>query len=213
MDTKILEKIGLSKNESISYLTLLKIGTSTSGELIKRANLNSGRIYDTLESLKNKGLVSENNINNIRNFTASSPKELLNLIEIKKNEINDTQEKIKKIIPELDKLRTLQIVEPKSIVYTGFNGFKTAVDEATKTLKENDEVLTFGIRSQKSDLINKFWQRWTKFTEGKNLTKKYIFTEKGDHYEKTKALNKSEIKFLNVDTPLFLLMYLVKRLY
>ena len=33
MDTKILEKIGLTKNEGLVYLALLKTGTSKTGEI------------------------------------------------------------------------------------------------------------------------------------------------------------------------------------
>src|SRR3989344_4179059 len=70
METETLEKIGLTKNESIVYLTLVKSGTIKTAEILKKSGLNSGRIYDTLESLKHKGLISESNINGVKHFTA-----------------------------------------------------------------------------------------------------------------------------------------------
>ena len=54
MDTRVLEHIGLTHNESIVYLTLIKEGTSKSGEILKNSGLNSGKIYEILESLKKK---------------------------------------------------------------------------------------------------------------------------------------------------------------
>ena len=37
MELKLLEKIGLTHNESIVYLTLLQIGTSKTGAILKRS--------------------------------------------------------------------------------------------------------------------------------------------------------------------------------
>src|SRR3990167_9727851 len=76
METETLEKIGLTKNESIVYLTLVKSGTIKTAKILKKSGLNSGRIYDTLESLKHKGLISESNINGVKHFTASPPNQL-----------------------------------------------------------------------------------------------------------------------------------------
>jgi len=76
MESETLEKIGLTKNESIVYLTLVKSGSIKTAEILKKSGLNSGRIYDTLESLKHKGLISESNINGVKHFTASPPNQL-----------------------------------------------------------------------------------------------------------------------------------------
>jgi sugar-specific transcriptional regulator TrmB len=72
MEEKSLEKIGLTKNETKVYLALLKIGTSKVGEILKESKLNSGKIYEVINSLEQKGLVSESTINNVKHFTATS---------------------------------------------------------------------------------------------------------------------------------------------
>ena len=58
MDTQYLERIGLTRNESIIYTSMLKTGTSTTGKILNASGINSGKIYEILEGLKNKGLVS-----------------------------------------------------------------------------------------------------------------------------------------------------------
>jgi len=73
IEPETLENVGLTKNESIVYLTLLRIGTAKTGEILNKSHLNSGKIYEILESLKEEGLVSESIINNIRHFTAAPP--------------------------------------------------------------------------------------------------------------------------------------------
>ena len=84
MDTKPLEKIGLTRNESLVYLTLLRLGVSRTGEILKKSQLNSGKIYEILESLKVKGLASESVINNVKHFAAAPPKQILEYVESKK---------------------------------------------------------------------------------------------------------------------------------
>ena len=49
MKLELLEKIGLTRNESLVYITLLKLGTSKTGNILKQSNLNSGKIYEILE--------------------------------------------------------------------------------------------------------------------------------------------------------------------
>ena len=88
METETLEKIGLTKNESIVYLTLVKSGSIKTAEILKKSGLNSGRIYDTLESLKHKGLVSESSINGVKHFTASPPDQLKDYFQQRLNQLN-----------------------------------------------------------------------------------------------------------------------------
>ena len=63
-----LKKIGLTDYESRIYLALLDIGEGTSGDVIKKAEIHTGKIYEILESLKNKGLISEITKNNIKQY-------------------------------------------------------------------------------------------------------------------------------------------------
>ncbi len=199
MDQKSLESIGLTQNESKIYLALIELGSSTTGEIIKKSAFKSGRIYEILESLKEKGLISETIVDGTRIFTASSPKELLQFNDKKKKEILENEKKIKELIPVLNEIRNQTLQEPRTMVYTGFKGFQTAVHEATETLKKGDEVLTFGIRSEKSEKINLFWQNWTR--NNPKVETRYIFTDKKQHYRKTKSIKKTNIKFLQADTP------------
>ena len=85
---QILEKIGLTKNEVKIYLKLLELGLTTSGAIIKKTGIHNSKVYDGLERLANKGLVTHVIISNIKNFKAVSPDRLLDFLEDKKNNIN-----------------------------------------------------------------------------------------------------------------------------
>ena len=207
MEPKILESIGLTKNESIVYLTLSKIGTSKVGELLKNSNLNSGRIYETLDSLENKGLVSESVINHVRHFTAAPPSRLFEYLNRKKEKIESEEKEIQTIIPQLETLRKISKKEVKAVTYTGFNGFKTAVNEATDSLNEKEEIVSMGISKIPEKKFNIFWKQWYAKIKRKKLRVREIFSKKDDYYNEFKKMPNTDARFLPAITPVAVDVY------
>lgn len=52
-----LQKLGLTKYESLAYITLLKLGPSKATEVTKESGIPHTRVYDVLSSLHRKGFV------------------------------------------------------------------------------------------------------------------------------------------------------------
>src|SRR3989344_1016124 len=184
MVLKELEKIGLTKNESVVYQTLLQLGTSKTGEILKKSGLNSGKIYEILESLKVKGLLSESIINNVKYFTAAPPVQILEYIKDKKEELEQEESIVKSAIPELEKLRNITTKETKSVTYTGLRGIKTAADEALDSMQPNEDILAMGVTELKDGNFNEFWERWQTQRINKKISQKMIFSEKSQYYKK-----------------------------
>jgi len=201
MDTQILEHAGLTKNESKTYLTLLKEGTLKSGEILKSSGLNSGKIYEILDSLKKKGLVSESIINNIKHYTAAPPQQVLEYLKKQKKEIEKDELKIKAALPELEKLRETKTKEIKAITYTGLRGIKTAADESLESLKPNQEILAMGITERKEEKFNEFWKQWSTRRIQKRISAKHIFSESGDYSDYFKKMKFTKVKVLKGLTP------------
>ncbi len=142
-----LRKIGLTDYETKVYLSLLEIGEGTSGDIIKKAKLKTGKIYEILESLKDKGLISEVKKNNIRHYSATEPKRIYDYLNIKKKELEKTEKDISIIMPLLlEKTKSVNKKTMKIEVYTGFEGFKTAFSKEINKYSKNTEVLVFGIQ-------------------------------------------------------------------
>ena len=76
---KSLEKLGLNKKESDVYLALLNQGKSQAGPIIKATALHRMQVYEAMEALKNRGLVSISQEKTIQFFEANSPKVLVDL--------------------------------------------------------------------------------------------------------------------------------------
>ncbi len=201
MDTKVLEDIGLTHNESIVYLTLLREGTSKSGGILKNSGLNSGKIYEILDSLKKKGLASESIINNIKHYTAAPPSQILEYLDKQKEELEKDEQAIKGAIPELEKIRERKTKEIKAVTYIGLRGIKTAADEALDSMKKDEEILAMGVTEKKDKKFNEFWISWTERRIKKKIIAKHIFSEKSDYLKIFKKMKYTKVKVLDGLTP------------
>jgi sugar-specific transcriptional regulator TrmB len=58
MDEKLLQEIGLAPTEISVYTALLKTGSAKVGVLIREVSLHRSRVYEAINRLIEKGLVS-----------------------------------------------------------------------------------------------------------------------------------------------------------
>lgn len=201
MESAVLEKAGLTKNESRTYLALLSGGTLKVSDILRKSGLNSGKIYEILEALKSKGLVSESNINKVRFFTASPPSEILEYIERQEQEISERKELIKKELPRLEKSRKEYFKETKAITYVGMKGLKTAAYEALASMKPGEEIASMGITGFKDEKINAFWKAFVAKRLEKKVFARHIFSEKGRFFEEFQKVPLQESRVLPSITP------------
>ncbi|MEK6924606.1 MAG: helix-turn-helix domain-containing protein [Nanoarchaeota archaeon] len=162
MDIKTLQTIDLTEGEAKVYLALLKTGSTTTGSLISSSGVSRSKVYDVLERLKQKGLVTEVTKENTRYFEGSDPKRIIDYLESKKRDISEKIEDSKKIVFDLNKLKNSELEKQEAKVYTGIEGLRTIYNEILDELSKGGEYLAFGmgdleISSPKvKELIHKF---------------------------------------------------------
>ena len=93
-NVETLVQCGLTKNEAKVYLALLKVGTGTAIELTKQSYVHRVNVYDALERLRGKGLISTIFQGKKRIYEAANPQQLLQLIKGKEEQLNQ-------ILPQL----------------------------------------------------------------------------------------------------------------
>lgn len=130
----LLSKIGLTKNEIKVYTALLKLGSALAGEITSFSGVHRRNVYDAVERLIEKGLVSFVIINNRKWFKAADPSRLLFFIEEQKNKLDNIKTSIAKIVPQL---RALPILKEKQDVlyFKGKEGVKTVFEDILETGK------------------------------------------------------------------------------
>lgn len=173
MIRKALQKIGLTEGESQVYEALVELGLSSTGAITKKANIASSKVYEVLQRLQNKGLVSYVIKNGVRYYDATPPERLVDFLEEKKDGIEKAQEDIKKIIPKIELKRKLAGEKNEIIVYTGKEGPKIALKEVGETAKKGIEVVGFG--TDEDDYLKLFPAQLKDYVE---QAKKYKIKER-----------------------------------
>ena len=175
MDAKdVLEQAGLSGNEVKVYLTLLNIGSALAGEITKKSGVNRTNVYDSLERLTEKGLVSYVIEANRKYFQAASPERITKYLEEKEKEIENKRNKVEQILPELEKRRKLNKEPQEATIYKGKRGLKSVAEDV---LKEK-ELLAFGAEGKFADLFTHYFEQWNLKRSNAKIPVKVIFNEK-----------------------------------
>lgn len=126
-------QIGLTKNETEVYLCLLQLEESLAGDISKETKISRTYIYDTIEKLMQKGLVSYVIRNGKRYYRAAPPNKIIDYLK-------DREAKINLILPELLALHKPLIKKPIVEVYDGPEGMKNIYTIMFK-LKPRDWLL------------------------------------------------------------------------
>lgn len=135
---KELKEFGLTDNEVTIYLTLLKSGPAKPADIAQQTGLSRAYIYDSLQRLEEKQIVSSITINEKKHFQAISPK-------ILKEIATQRLEKIQSIIPKLQKIKEETKEEARVELHKGKYIYKVLLNDIISTLKKGGEVLIFGI--------------------------------------------------------------------
>ncbi|MFH1802061.1 MAG: helix-turn-helix domain-containing protein [archaeon] len=146
MIESVLEEIGLTKNEIRVYLSLLELGETKTGEILRHSGINSGKIYEILDSLKKKGLVSEIKKAGVLCFSPANPKRVISYLEEKKSIITNQETNYQKILPQLLEKVNLKKSKLAIEIFTGLKGMKTAFAKELEFGK-NETLYVFGIAS------------------------------------------------------------------
>lgn len=202
----ILAEIGLTKSEIAVYLALLKIGSSTTGPIIKMASISSGKAYPILDKLIKKGLVTYSIISGMKYYQAKDPEKLIDYLDEKEKILIKKKEDLKKILPALKADYEKKKSVPRAEIYEGVKGFKSFYDFALKELKENETIYVMGIPREANEKFQAFLLEWNKERIKKKVHMKILFNsdckKEGKLREKMKL---TEVRYMDseLETPVW----------
>ncbi|MBN1156402.1 TrmB family transcriptional regulator [Candidatus Woesearchaeota archaeon] len=195
MNTDILTELGFSENDIKIYLTLLKSGSATAYELSKETGIYRAHVYDKLEHLMNKGLVTFVHIGSVRTFRATHPTKLNEFVMERKQKLEEQQNKLKKFLPELENIMAKQTGETVVEVFKGKEGLKFLLKDVIKTGKE---VLISGVEeSRYSEFSMIYMKRYFREIKTKKIRERVITSSRKEVYIFDKKLaSTTEYKFI-----------------
>jgi sugar-specific transcriptional regulator TrmB len=176
MNPAMLHDIGLTDSESKVYLALLELGDSTRGDIVQRSGVAGSKIYDLLERLREKGLVSIYSKDKVKHFRPANPKQLLHYLEEKKVDIATAEKEVHTMLPAL--LATfLESKEEEEVeVFTGLKGFEIIFREQVETLQPGEtNYVIGGTRGEDEAAVLAFFKKIHILREQKKIKTRMLF--------------------------------------
>jgi len=136
MYSEILSELGLAKNESFIYITLVKFGGLPVATIALKSGVHRRNVYDSMQRLIERGLVYEEVGNKENVYFAVDPNKLLEMVEEKRS-------KVESLMPELLKQFKSSMSEQSIAVYSGIEGVKNYLRHMER---ENKEIYLYGVR-------------------------------------------------------------------
>jgi HTH-type transcriptional regulator, sugar sensing transcriptional regulator len=177
-----LIELGLTKNESKIYLTLIQKGKQKASKIVEFSNIGSGKIYEILDSMQKKGFISKTKINNVKHFQASPPTKIKELIKEKQKSLDTIKQKAESLIPNLNKLYSKHEEDSKTELHKEDQGLKSALNEILKNISPREKVLVIGASSEgRTEYVNNLWFNFTnKLIKEKKGNMQIILSDKAE---------------------------------
>ncbi len=145
MQTKaLLRRIGLGKNETDIYLSLLESGPGTVSDIARQTGLHRPIVYKHLPSLKEQGLVTVSKKGERAVFVAESPERLEKLLD-------DARAQLLAVLPELSASFQSNGKRPTVKTLDGKKGIRFVFDDLVRTLKRGDTFYRYSSARQSRD--------------------------------------------------------------
>lgn len=170
MNTSLLKEIGLTYTEIKIYLALLSLGSTSAGKIVEETEVYRKNLYDSLNKLIEKGLVTYVIENKIKYFQAKDPENLIRFLDEKKNKIDEKKEELKKELPKLKEKFKSREPEIESEIYRGTEGIKTILKECLNY----NEVFFIGATGDVENRLPYFWPHYNKNREKQKILWKLL---------------------------------------
>ncbi|MBI4176061.1 MAG: helix-turn-helix domain-containing protein [Candidatus Aenigmarchaeota archaeon] len=129
MPLEILGKMGLSKGEIKVYSALLDMGLAPVNRIHEETGIERRNIYDILNKLIERGLISYITENKKRLFQASHPNKILGYIEEKKHDLDRTRRDVEKEMPSIMERFNSRRPEINAEIFRGTEGVKAVWED------------------------------------------------------------------------------------
>ena len=206
MDFSFLQEVGLTNNEVKLYEALLKLGSAPSGKITYETGLHRSRVYEGLNRLMEKGLVSFVKKGTITYFEATASEKILDVLEEEKI---DLEEKIKKMETAVKQLNQFRETKPTAEAYIlqGVEGFKAMRRDVLK--HANKEHLMIGAIGRENEVMPTFFEKWDQERKKLKINLRILYKSdvKGKAMAKRKDFAEARYLPLHISNPAVINIY------
>ena len=177
---------GLTLNEAKIYLVLLENGALNPYQIAEKTGLHRGYIYDALERMQEKGVVSTIHKLNKKYYQAAQPKALVAMLQEKASHFQ-------KIVPQLNILQEKTTKDMHVEVYKGRLIFRICMNDQISTMHTGRDLLMISIDEKAYEEIEPIYiQRYFQ-KEQEHGCKEKVIIKKGGYRLKAKHIEYREL--------------------
>lgn len=176
MYSKELQHLGLSDKEARVYLASLELGPDTAQNIARKAAINRPTAYVQIESLKQKGLMSETQKGKKTLYSAESPRRLSSLLNSLEKELIYKKTEIDRVLPSLTQLFESAGERPKFRFYEGDEGIQAVEDDF---LRVKNKMIQGFVNLDKLKELFPNHSDYSKRRVSRKIKSQVIYTQKG----------------------------------
>jgi len=197
MNTIILEELGLTKTEIKVYLSLIDLGQTTTTQIIRDSGINPSKIYESLDKLIGRGLVSYVKKSNKKFFAATSPNSLKEIVKEKKEKLSEQEKEVDILVKSLNESKKESGDKINSEIYEGLRGIKSIYKKILSTLRKGETQYVMGIPKLANDQLEGFVLDWHKKRIKQGVKCKYLFQSDAKDYGKIREnMQNTQVRYL-----------------
>jgi sugar-specific transcriptional regulator TrmB len=174
-----LTQLGLTKSEALIYQTVLKIGVCTVKDISKESGFHRTNIYDLLEQLKEKGLITFFTEGKTSKYQVSDPHNLFEFLKEK-------EDLLESIYPEIIRMHKTGSEEISVEVFKGKEGMKASFRDH---IRERKTIYGFGAKGQLRENLSVFAKQYNRDLKKYKIKYYAIYSENPPPYH-------TEIRFV-----------------
>lgn len=158
LSTELLQGIGLSEAESVTYLAMLQADSVSIRKVAEKTGINRGTTHDILKKLLAKGLVSSRTTGTREYYSAESPEKIFEIIKDQRKDLLRAQRLADSVVPELMTKKAQPKGRPLVRYYEDDEGVAAILRDVLQTCRQldNPEYCVYSSRSLRHYIYRKF---------------------------------------------------------
>lgn len=165
---KELQRLGMNDKEALVYATALKQGPTTAIKIARSTGIKRTTVYGTLDTLKQRGLISIELAGLKQYFVAAAPDQFESLM-------SEQRKTFERIVPELMALNKLHGGKGQLKYYEGTEGIKSVYEATLRELKNGDTYFLISSYKDIKQMDPDWLERFIARRSNKNLDARLIF--------------------------------------
>jgi HTH-type transcriptional regulator, sugar sensing transcriptional regulator len=191
MNIEFLRKTGMAEGEIKVYGALLEIGISTLNSIQEKTGIDRRNIYDILNKLIEKGLVSYTIEQGKKTFQITHPKKIISFLEEKKKGLDEVEQEIKPSLPKLIEKFNQKKIDVRAETFRGNESIKALFDEI---LEYKESFWLGGNSFEEYKAVPENLQIWFQHWMKKRVKQKHVMNDIVDYGTFLKGLEPNKKK-------------------